>query len=427
MGWPALSLPLTQCILLSSPRAPSPMMSAGKGFGGGEATRDPLPTFVDLSDPKGKQQAIHKAESFAEYLAKRGAAVSTALAANNAVASSGCPFSAAAVATAPVAVAASGHDYLVDYAAVRRELLHLMDNPSWDDGSLAPVLIRLAWHSSGTYDKASGSGGSNGAGMRFATEAADPENAGLEVARAFHEPVKRRFPTISYSDLWILAAYVGIEHTGGPAIEFTPGRTDHVDESYWNGMSYGRLPAAEKYLCPHVQGHAVDGVDAAGRVQGWEGLCTHVRNEVFYRMGFDDQEIVALLCGGHVYGRCHPTASGYAGAWVEHPTQFSNEYATDMLEDEWRLVDHSDTWLDAIGAAELRPAPGKRQYVNKKPPSDGGGDDDANQMMLPTDMILAWDPAFRTHLELYADDEERLKHDFGRAFKKLTELGCGFA
>jgi len=303
----------------------------------------------------------------------------------------------------------------VDYGAVRRELKFMMDNPSWDDGSLAPLFIRLAWHSSGTFDAATGTGGSNGAGMRFSTEAADPENAGLANGRAFLEPIKKRFPAISYSDLWVLASYVGIEHTGGPVIQFQPGRTDHQDEGYWKGMSYGRLPAAEKYLS--------DSVDAEGRVVGWEGLSNHVRNEVFGRMGFGDQEVVALLCGGHVYGRCHPKASGYAGPWVEHPTVFSNEYATDMIEDEWRLVDHSDTWLDALGAEELRPAPGKRQYVNKKP---GVVDDEPNQMMLVSDMILVWDDGFRPHLEAYAQSEERLKDDFAKAFKKLTELGCGF-
>eukprot|EP00966_Prymnesium_polylepis_P075312 1746929-Prymnesium_polylepis.1 len=136
------------------------LVMGGKGFGGGEATRDPAPTVVDPGDPKGKQQAIHKAESFAEYLAKRSAAA-------------GVVVPAPAMATAPA----------VDYEAVRRELNLLMDNPSWDDGSLAPIFIRLAWHSSGTYDKATGTGGSNGAGMRFATEAADPENAGLATAR----------------------------------------------------------------------------------------------------------------------------------------------------------------------------------------------------------------------------------------------------
>ena len=450
-------------------RAQSPLMQhGGKGFGGGEATRDPAPTAYDPNDPKGKQQAIHKAESFAEYLAKRGGADAAApppvapLAASPAPVAATCPVHTASTPAAqpsamPVAstttITSSTHTdpvgnaamqgagspraastyattgrplpTRVDYNVVRRELLQIMDNPSWDDGSLAPIFIRLAWHSSGTYDKETGTGGSNGAGMRFATEAADPENAGLATARAFLEPIKRRFPAISYSDLWILAAYVGIEHTGGPSIPFTPGRTDHQDESYWSQMSYGRLPAAEKYTCPHVQGNLGEEMDADGRIKGWEGLCTHVRQEVFYRMGFNDQEIVALLCGGHVYGRCHPTASGYAGPWVEHPTQFSNEYATDMLEDEWRLIDNSDTWLDAIGASELRPAPGNRQYVNRKPGEVD--DDEPNQMMLPSDMILAWDPDFRVHLETYASNEALLKADFGKAFKKLTELGCGFA
>jgi catalase (peroxidase I) len=88
-------------------------------------------------------------------------------------------------------------------------------------------------------------------------------------------------------------------------------------------------------------------------------------------------------------------------------------------------VGHGDTWLDAQGAAELRPAPGNRQFVNQvqhqvedRPP---------NQMMLLSDMILAWDAGFRTHLEVYAEDEARLKSDFGAAFKKLTELGCNFS
>ena len=95
--------------------------------------------------------------------------------------------------------AAGGCPFHANYDPIREELKLLLDNPSWDDGSLAPIFIRLAWHSSGTYEASSGTGGSNGAGMRFQNEAADPENAGLNVARAFLEPVKRKFPEISYS------------------------------------------------------------------------------------------------------------------------------------------------------------------------------------------------------------------------------------
>eukprot|EP00571_Detonula_confervacea_P013729 CAMPEP_0172297928 /NCGR_PEP_ID=MMETSP1058-20130122/785_1 /TAXON_ID=83371 /ORGANISM="Detonula confervacea, Strain CCMP 353" /LENGTH=395 /DNA_ID=CAMNT_0013007149 /DNA_START=67 /DNA_END=1254 /DNA_ORIENTATION=+ len=377
-------------------------------------------------------------EAFLQPLSRSSSSSTTAL--NNyktkwsPAAPSGCPHAASASTTfsapsSPMSTISSGGANVnanVNYDAIRAELKLLMDNPSWDDGSLAPIFIRLAWHSSGTFDAASGTGGSNGAGMRFENEAADPENAGLDVARAFLEPVKRKFPEISYSDLWILASYVGLEHTGGPVIDFRAGRVDHVDETYWKDMSYGRLPAAEKYCCPHLDDSNVASTmdPETGTVKGWEGLCTHVRNEVFYRMGMNDQEIVALLCGGHVYGRCHPNASGYAGPWVENPTEFSNEYAADMIEDEWTLVGHGDTWLDAQGSAELRPAPGNRQFVNQvhgkvddKPP---------NQMMLLSDMILAWDPSFRMYLEVYAEDEAQLKNDFGITFKKLTELGCGF-
>jgi len=92
-----------------------------------------------------------------------------------------------------------------------------------------------------------------------------------------------------------------------------------------------------------------------------------------------------------------------------------------MLEDEWTLVDHTSTWLDEQGAGELRPAAGRKQYVNKCPM---GSTDDANQMMLLSDMVLAWDPAFRTVLQQYAQDEALLASDFAAAFQKLTELGC---
>ena len=87
--------------------------------------------------------------------------------------------------------------------------------------------------------------------------------------------------------------------TGGLVIPFTPGRVDHADELYWarTEMSYGRLPAAGKYCCPHLDdSNVASSLDPiTGTVKGWEGLCTHVRNKVFYRMGFNDREIVALL------------------------------------------------------------------------------------------------------------------------------------
>mmetsp|Transcript_88525 Transcript_88525/g.222885 ORF Transcript_88525/g.222885 Transcript_88525/m.222885 type:complete len:601 (+) Transcript_88525:74-1876(+) len=241
------------------------------------------------------------------------------------------------------------------YDKVRASLKNMMDSPDWDDGSYAPILIRLAWHSSGTYCAADGTGGSNGATMRHALEAGDPENAGLDKPREYLETIKALHPWISYADLWILAACVAIEHTAGPVVPFTGGRTDGPAEK---AISPGRLPGAEKGIADGFE------LDDEGRLKGWENLAQHVR-DVFGRMGFSDKEAVALICGGHVYGRCHTGSSGYAGAWVENPTRFSNEYAADMIGDKWIAVMH-DTKMPDGGPVpdEVRPAPGKRQYID---------------------------------------------------------------
>eukprot|EP00928_Gymnodinium_smaydae_P022567 TRINITY_DN18909_c0_g2_i1.p1 TRINITY_DN18909_c0_g2~~TRINITY_DN18909_c0_g2_i1.p1 ORF type:complete len:610 (-),score=105.09 TRINITY_DN18909_c0_g2_i1:107-1879(-) len=242
-----------------------------------------------------------------------------------------------------------------DYAAVREDLKKLMDSPDWDDGSYAPVLIRLAWHSSGTYSKVDSTGGSNGATMRHTLEANDPENVGLDKARQYLEPVKEKYRWLSYADLWILAAYVAIEHTGGPVIPFQGGRSDRPADK---AIAPGRLPGAAHGL---KEGYPID---AEGRFEGWENLAQHIR-DVFGRMGLSERDSVALLCGGHVYGRCHPELSGFAGAWVENPTMFSNEYAADMVGDKWIAVMH-DTKLPDGGPVpeEVRPAPGKPQYID---------------------------------------------------------------
>jgi len=242
----------------------------------------------------------------------------------------------------------------VDWVALRKELIRVMDRPDHDDGTLGPLFIRLAWHSSGTYCAKSKTGGSCGATMRFPKEANDVENKGLDKARVFLEPVKKKFPGISYSDLWVFAAYVFIEESGGPKLvdRFIPGRVDKGEDE---AIAPGRLPEAEHGVEP-------EGMDEEGRTPGWEKNAQHIR-DVFYRMGINDQEIVALLCGGHVYGRCHTENSGYAGAWVEAPWQFSNEYAADMVEDTWALVSNDSKIKGEPVMEEVRPSKGRRQYV----------------------------------------------------------------
>jgi len=246
-----------------------------------------------------------------------------------------------------------------------------LDQEGYDDGSFGPVLIRLAWHASGTYDKIAKNGGSNGATMRFEPECKHGANAGLQHARDRLEPVKKAHPWISYADLWTLAGAVAVEEMGGPQIAWRPGRIDAPDGKCC--PPDGRLP------------------DAA---QGEK----HVR-DIFYRMGFDDREIVALL-GAHSMGRCHKNRSGYDGPWTRAPTTVSNEYYRVLLEEKWT----------------------ERKWDGPKQLENGSKD----LMMLPGDMALVKDAEFKKLVELYAKDDEAWRKDFAKAFSKLLELGVPF-
>ena len=260
-----------------------------------------------------------------------------------------------------------------DFRAVRAEIEALLEsNPNYDDGSYGPVLIRLAWHASGTYDKRDHSGGSNGASMRFSPEAKWGANAGLDIARKLLEPIKAKYPGISYADLWTLAGVVAVESMGGPKIPWRPGRTD-VREAELKPLTDGRLPDASKKE-------------------------SHIR-DVFYRMGFNDREIVALL-GAHAVGRCHTDRSGYTGPWTRAPTSFSNEYFRELLETKWT----KKAWA------------GPEQFEDPR----------GEIMMTPADLALTSDPKFREYVELYAKDNDVFFRDFAAAFAKLLELGVPF-
>ncbi|KAI1493916.1 peroxiredoxin [Biscogniauxia mediterranea] len=263
---------------------------------------------------------------------------------------------------------------------VKAAVRSLLRQPDYDDGSAGPVLVRLAWHSAGTYCAETQTGGSNGAGMRYEAEGGDPANAGLQHARAFLEPVKARFPWITYADLWTLAAVVAIREMGGPEIGWKGGRTDFADES--RVPPRGRLP---------------DGAQGADHLRA-----------VFYRMGFGDREIVALS-GAHNLGRCHADRSGFEGKWVNNPTRFSNQYFRLLLAHDWK---------------RKRLANGLEQFSYVDEDADGDEQEAPEElMMLPTDMSLLSDAAFRPWVERYAEDKERFFADFAAAFAKLLELG----
>lgn len=129
-----------------------------------------------------------------------------------------------------------------NFTQVREDIKNILLKQGYDDGHIGPVLVRLAWHASGTYDVNTKSGGSNGSTMRFPKELKDGANAGLEHAQGFLEAIKQKHPNLSYADLWILASYVAIQEMEGPTIPFTPGRTDAKQETAC--PPNGRLPDA---------------------------------------------------------------------------------------------------------------------------------------------------------------------------------------
>ncbi|KAG9228265.1 heme peroxidase [Amylocarpus encephaloides] len=260
-----------------------------------------------------------------------------------------------------------------DFKAVGQDIANILHQPEYDDGSAGPVLVRLAWHSAGTYDAETDTGGSNGAGMRYEAEGVDPANAGLQHARVFLEPVKAKHPWITYADLWTLAGVVAIQEMGGPKIPWTGGRTDYVDDS--------KLPP---------RGRLPDGAKGADHLR-W----------IFNRMGLNDQEIVALS-GAHNLGRCHSDRSGFEGAWVNNPTRFSNQYFRLLLSLQWKKKTLKN---------------GVEQFFNYDE------DSETELMMLPTDIALTQDRSFRKYVELYANDKDKFFEDFAAAFSKLVELG----
>ncbi|GAV62898.1 peroxidase domain-containing protein [Cephalotus follicularis] len=187
-------------------------------------------------------------------------------------------------------------DYLKEIDKARRDLRALISSKN-----CAPIMLRLAWHDAGTYDKNTKTGGPNGS-IRMEEEYSHGSNNGLKKAIDFCEDVKAKHPKITYADLYQLAGVVAVEVTGGPTVDFVPGRKDSKISP-----KEGRLPDAK---------------------QG----AFHLR-DIFYRMGLSDKDIVALS-GGHTLGRAHPERSGFDGPWTKEPLKFDNSYFLELLQGE---------------------------------------------------------------------------------------------
>ncbi|PHU26931.1 putative L-ascorbate peroxidase 3 [Capsicum chinense] len=187
-------------------------------------------------------------------------------------------------------------EYLKEIDKARRDLRALISGKN-----CAPIMLRLAWHDAGTYDSSTKTGGPDGS-IRNEVEYKHAANNGLKIAIDLCEEIKARHPKITYADLYQLAGVVAVEVTGGPTIDFVPGRKDSS-----SSPEEGRLPDA-KQGPPHLR-------------------------DVFYRMGLSDKDIVALS-GGHTLGRAHPERSGFEGPWTKEPLKFDNSYFVELLKED---------------------------------------------------------------------------------------------
>jgi len=325
----------------------------------------------------------------------------------------------------------------------------IYDPENYDDGSFGPLYIRNCIHSCATYEPmcpmAGHQGGIVGACMRFRPELTDAHNRGLKFAHQRLNCFVResgKAPWISNADLFVLAAYVTIECGGGPVIKMEPGRRDsngRVLMSYKEAFDVGTED--EPFLTPEggsVQKRSVwpgrlpmgeegtlGGMGKVGNLVTPEHEKEELTEKVHdlyniftKRMGIPVRYTMALISGGHAFGRCHNNISGYAGPWQSNPGCFNNLYCRHLLYDDWKLVDKfmEDKSGDLITG--VCPRGIRRQYVNK----NGEGD----IMMLVSDMSLKMDYpnyGYRFWLEKYAKDTSLLAEDFGYAFKVATELG----
>lgn len=187
-------------------------------------------------------------------------------------------------------------EYLKEVDKARRDLRALISRKN-----CAPIMLRLAWHDAGTYDVNTKTGGPNGS-IRNEEEYSHGSNNGLKVAIDFCEEVKSKYTKITYADLYQLAGVVAVEVTGGPTIDFVPGRRDSMISP-----KEGRLPDAKRGA-PHLR-------------------------DIFYRMGLSDKDIVALS-GAHTLGRAHVDRSGFEGPWTNEPLKFDNSYFVELLRGE---------------------------------------------------------------------------------------------
>jgi len=356
----------------------------------------------------------------------------------------------------------------VNFKELKQDVINLMtDSQDWwpaDYGHYGPFMIRMAWHSAGTYRVGDGRGGAGTGTQRFAPLNSWPDNGNLDKARLLLWPVKKKYGNkVSWADLMILAGNSALESMGFKTFGFAGGREDVWEpeqDVYW-GSETGWLDNDERYDTSDgdLEGHL--GAVHMGLIyvnpEGPNGIpdplkSAHDIKITFGRMAMNDEETVALVAGGHTFGKAHGAAdpdkyvgaephgasieemstgwkntfgtgvlddtitSGIEGAWTPNPIQWDHDYFDVLLNYDWELT------KSPAGAHQWTPTAASNAKMAPK-----AGDSNGRQalMMTTADMALKMDPAYLEISQRFHKDHKALEDAFARAWYKLTHRDMG--
>jgi catalase-peroxidase len=353
----------------------------------------------------------------------------------------------------------------LDYFALKQDLEALMTNSQdwWpaDYGHYGPLFIRMSWHAAGTYRSGDGRGGAGAGAQRFAPLNSWPDNANLDKARRLLWPIKKKYGNqISWADLLVLAGNVAIESMGGKTFGFGAGRSDiwHPEEDIYWGMEtewlsdkrYSGERDLENPLAAVQMGLIYVNPEGPNGKPDPVASARDIR-ETFARMGMNDEETVALIAGGHTFGKAHGAAnaahvgpepeaapieaqglgwlsthgsgkgrdtisSGIEGAWTANPTQWDNGYFDLLFKYQWWLTKSpagAYQWL-AVDPDEKDLAPDAEDPTVRVP-----------TMMTTADMALRHDPEYEKISRCFHENPDQFAEAFARAWFKLLHRDMG--
>ena len=353
----------------------------------------------------------------------------------------------------------------VDLGALKADIrATLTDSQDWwpaDYGHYGPFFIRMAWHSAGTYRVADGRGGAGGGQMRFEPLNSWPDNGNLDKARRLLWPVKKAYgANVSWADLMILAGNVAMEDMGFKTFGFAGGRTDdwEPDLVYWGPEKV--ILADERYTGDRKLDSPLAAVQMGLIYVNPEGpngnpdpaLAAHDIRDTFGRMAMNDAETVALIAGGHTFGKAHgahkpgecvgvepagealeeqgfgwnnrcgkghsedTVTSGFEGAWTALPTRWSMMYLANLFEFDWEMT------KSPAGAIQWVPVDGQAEGTV---PDAHLADVAHAPIMFTTDLSLKADPAYRAISQRFLENPSEFEDAFARAWFKLTHRDMG--